>query len=244
MPCSVLDTRLAAPLSAAAAQPHLRAPSGFGSGGAQKDAHGHRLAEPFIILLPTLCSLPSECWEQTIRICEHRKVVPGLNWIESTMTGPGVLRLLELWDAFLVGGLSADHWLSARRCAWHCHLEGKQSLNPRIYRNFIPDWNIMTKKLHISCNINNSMLNSKNNLCRVFSRVRNGFHSHQSEARPVSLLQMGCHCGRSCGCCSLRTCCYGEDGVPASWAAWLDGAQCWVDSYSFTSTGSRLCCLQ
>lgn len=160
--CSVLDTRLAAPLSAAAAQLHLWAPSGFGSRGAQKDAHGHRLAEPFIILLPTLCSLPSECWEQTIRIREHWKVVPGLNWIWAP-----VLRLLELWDVFLVGGLSTDHWLSARCCAWHCRLEGKQSLNPSIYKNFIPDWNVMTKKLHTSCNINNSVLNSKNNLCRV-----------------------------------------------------------------------------
>lgn len=163
----------------------------------------------FCYLLLTPCSLPSECWEQTIRICEHRKVVAGLNWIKSTMTGPGVFRLLELPGAFLLSGLSTAHWLSARGCAWH----------------FIPGWNIMTEKLHISYNINNSAQNSKNSLCRVFRHLRNGFHFHQSEARHVSLVQMGYYCSRSCGCFSLRrTCCYREDSVPSSWAAWLDGA--------------------
>ena len=175
--------------------------------------------------LPTPCPLPSECWEQTVRICEHQKVAPGLNWIKSMMTGPGVLRLWEFWDASLLGGLNSQPRLSARHCAWHCCLEGKQSLNPRIYRNFISDWNIVTKKWGISCNINNSMRNSKNNLSRVFSHSGNGFLFHQSEARHVSPVQMGYYCSRSCGCFSFRrTCCYREDSVPSSWAAWLDGA--------------------
>ena len=109
MPCGWVFSDMGA--SAASPQPHLWVLSGFGSRGSQKDAHGHWLAGPLILLLPTPCPLPSECWEQTIRICERQKVVPGLNWIKSMMTGPGVLRLLEFWDAFLLGGLNSEPWL-------------------------------------------------------------------------------------------------------------------------------------
>lgn len=79
----------------------------------------------------------------------------------------------------------------------------------------------MTEKLHISYNITNSTQNSKKSLCRVFRHLRNGFHFHQSEARHVSLVQMGYYCSRSCGCLVSEEPVATEDSVPSTWAAWL-----------------------